>query len=104
MRAKCKQCNKEMQGLVARMKHLEKCSFSGENCFEDDEWNMSEHGGSPGGCILNIQDSDYPSSTSSLSTISELPINDTSVPVKCMSRSTSPVAKRKKISLIQKPP
>ncbi|XP_073194236.1 geranylgeranyl pyrophosphate synthase isoform X2 [Lepidochelys kempii] len=49
MRAKCKQCNKEMQALVVRMKqHYEKCSFSGENCFEDDERNMSEHAGSSG--------------------------------------------------------
>ncbi|XP_065411834.1 cyclic AMP-dependent transcription factor ATF-6 alpha isoform X13 [Chrysemys picta bellii] len=61
MCAKCKQCNKEMQGLVARMKqHHEKCSVSRGSCTEDDERNTSEHAGSSGESILNIQDSkDY---------------------------------------------
>ncbi|XP_074922891.1 protein lin-7 homolog A isoform X2 [Chelonoidis abingdonii] len=47
MRAKCKQCTKEMQCLVARMKqHHEKCSLCGGSCTEDDdERNMSEHAG-----------------------------------------------------------
>ncbi|EMP42648.1 Vacuolar protein sorting-associated protein 8 like protein [Chelonia mydas] len=46
MRAKCKQCNKEMQGLVTQMKQQhEKCSFSGGSCVEDDERNMSERAG-----------------------------------------------------------
>ncbi|EMP28265.1 hypothetical protein UY3_14638 [Chelonia mydas] len=79
MRAKCKQCNKEMQGLVSRMKqHHEKCSFSGGSCTEDDERNMPEHAGSSGESILNIQDSeDYPPSRSpSFSIISELSAND----------------------------
>ncbi|XP_050821526.1 integrin-linked kinase-associated serine/threonine phosphatase 2C isoform X1 [Gopherus flavomarginatus] len=48
MCAKCKQCNKEMQCLAARMKHHEKCFFSGGRCVEDDESNMSEHAGSSG--------------------------------------------------------
>ncbi|XP_065442136.1 protein MAL2 isoform X1 [Chrysemys picta bellii] len=66
MPAKCKQCNKEMQDLVAQMKqHHEKCSFSGGSCVEDDERNVSEHAGSSGESILNIQDSeDYPPSRS----------------------------------------
>ncbi|EMP37498.1 hypothetical protein UY3_05311 [Chelonia mydas] len=68
-----------MQGLAARMKqHHEKCSFSGGSCIEDDERNMSEHAGSSGDSILNIQDSeDYPPSRSpSFSTVSELSAND----------------------------
>ncbi|KAG8132785.1 hypothetical protein E2320_010616 [Naja naja] len=40
MRAKCKHCNKEMQGLVARMRqHHEKC------CDEDDQRNTCEQAG-----------------------------------------------------------
>ncbi|EMP27607.1 hypothetical protein UY3_15295 [Chelonia mydas] len=46
MRAKCKQCNKEMQGLVAQMKHHEKCFVSGGSCVENDERNTSEHAAS----------------------------------------------------------
>ncbi|XP_073216349.1 armadillo repeat-containing protein 8 isoform X5 [Lepidochelys kempii] len=67
MRAKCKQCNKEMQGLVTQMKQQhEKCSFSGGSCVEDDERNMSEHAGPLGESILKIQDSEnYPPSRSS---------------------------------------
>lgn len=43
MRAKCKRCNKEMQGLVARMRqHHEKCGD------EDDQRNTSEQAGSSG--------------------------------------------------------
>ncbi|KAM7170413.1 uncharacterized protein RBU57_005113 [Macrochelys suwanniensis] len=100
MCAKCKQCNKEMQGLAARMKHHEKCSFSGGSCVEDDERNMSEHAGSSGESILNIQDSeDYPPSRSpSFSIVSELSANDSISVTSCMlhSHSISPVAKRKK--------
>ncbi|EMP30800.1 hypothetical protein UY3_12071 [Chelonia mydas] len=49
MCAKCKQCNKEMQGLVARRKqHHERRSVLGGSCVEDDERNMSEHAGSSG--------------------------------------------------------
>ncbi|XP_065411829.1 cyclic AMP-dependent transcription factor ATF-6 alpha isoform X9 [Chrysemys picta bellii] len=56
MCAKCKQCNKEMQGLVARMKqHHEKCSVSRGSCTEDDERNTSEHAGSSEN-VINGQD------------------------------------------------
>ncbi|XP_073216368.1 uncharacterized protein [Lepidochelys kempii] len=101
MRAKCKQCNKEMQGLVTQMKQQhEKCCFSGGSCVEDDERNMSEHAGPLGESILNIQDSeDYPPSrSSSFSIVSGLPANDSVSVTSCMSHShsISPVAKRKK--------
>ncbi|XP_074977928.1 uncharacterized protein LOC142069721 [Caretta caretta] len=101
MRAKCKQCNREMQGLVERMKqHHEKCSFSGGSCVEEDERNMSEHARSPGESILRIQDSeDYPPSRSpSFSIVSELSANDSVSVTSCMSHShsLSLIAKRKK--------
>ncbi|XP_048694468.1 uncharacterized protein LOC125631593 [Caretta caretta] len=101
MREKCKQCNKEMQGRVGQMKqHHEKCSFSGGRCVEDDERNMSEHTGSSGKSILNIQDSkDYPPSRSpSFSIVSELSANYSVSVTSCMSHchSISSVAKRKK--------
>ncbi|XP_074806236.1 uncharacterized protein LOC141985961 [Natator depressus] len=101
MRAKCKQRNKEMQGLVAQMKqHHEKCSFSGGSCVEVDERNLSEHAGSSGESILNIQDSeDYPPSRSPLfSIVSELSARDSVSVTSCMSHShsISPVAKRRK--------
>ncbi|EMP32728.1 hypothetical protein UY3_10137 [Chelonia mydas] len=78
MCAKCTQRSKEIQDLVALMKqHNEKCSFSGGSCVEDDEWNMSEHAGSSGESILNVQDSeDYPPSRSSFSIVLELSAND----------------------------
>ncbi|XP_053129737.1 uncharacterized protein LOC128335458 [Hemicordylus capensis] len=70
MRAKCKHCNKEMQGLVARMRqHHEKC------CDEDDQRNTFEQAGSSG----EFMDSgNYPPSRSpsSCSTVSELSIQD----------------------------
>ncbi|KAM7175497.1 uncharacterized protein RBU57_001643 [Macrochelys suwanniensis] len=101
MCAKCKQCNKEMQGFVAQMKqHLEKCSFSGRSCVEGDERNMSEYAGSSGESILNIQDSeDYPPSRSpSFSIVSELSANVSVSVTSCMSHShsISPVAKKQK--------
>ncbi|KAM7159988.1 uncharacterized protein RBU57_010371 [Macrochelys suwanniensis] len=96
-----------MQGLIARMKHHEKCSFSGGSCFDDDdddddddERNMSKHAGSSGESILNIQDSeDYPPSRSpSFSLVLELSANDSISVTSCMSHSHSilPAAKRKK--------
>ncbi|XP_053169546.1 double zinc ribbon and ankyrin repeat-containing protein 1 isoform X2 [Hemicordylus capensis] len=70
MRAKCKHCNKEMQGLVARMRqHHEKC------CDEDDQRNTFEQAGSSG----EFMDSgNYPPSRSpsSCSTVSELSSQD----------------------------
>ncbi|XP_065454017.1 uncharacterized protein LOC135983963 [Chrysemys picta bellii] len=101
MHAKCKQCNKEMQGLVARIKqHHEKYFFLGGSCVEDDEKNRSEHSASSGESILNIQDSeDYPPSRSpSFSIVSALSANDSVSVTPCMSHShsISPVAKRKK--------
>ncbi|KAM7152724.1 uncharacterized protein RBU57_012746 [Macrochelys suwanniensis] len=100
MHAKCKQCNKEMQRLVARMKqHHAKCSFSGGSCVEDDERNMSEHTRSSGESILNIQDSEDcpPSRSPSFSIVSELSANDSVSVTSCMSHShsISPEAKRK---------
>nr|XP_048724016.1 uncharacterized protein LOC125644307 [Caretta caretta] len=99
MRAKCKQCNKE--SLVAQKKHHhEKCSFSEESCVEDDERNMSEHAGSSGESILNIQDSEDspPFRSPSFSILSELSANDSVLVTSCMSHShsISPVAKEKK--------
>ncbi|KAG8124630.1 hypothetical protein E2320_019880, partial [Naja naja] len=70
MRPKCKHCNKEMQGLVARMRqHHEKC------CDEDNQRNTCEQAGSSG----ELMDSgNYPPSRSppSCSTVSELSIQD----------------------------
>ncbi|XP_053891051.1 dnaJ homolog subfamily C member 9 isoform X1 [Malaclemys terrapin pileata] len=61
---------------------------------------MSDHAGSSGESILNIQDSeDYPPSRSpSFSIVSELSVNDSVSVTSCMSHShsISPVAKRKK--------
>ncbi|XP_077674145.1 uncharacterized protein LOC144265372 [Eretmochelys imbricata] len=101
MRAKYKQCNKEMQGLDAQMKqHHEKCSFSEGSCVEDDERNMSEHARSSGESLLNIQNSeDYPPSRSPLfSIVSELSATDRVSVTSRMSHSLSitPVTKRSK--------
>nr|XP_048723915.1 uncharacterized protein LOC125644272 [Caretta caretta] len=72
----------------------------GGSCVEDDERNMSEHAGSSGESILNIQDSeDYPPSRSpSFSIVSELSAKDSVSVTSCMSHShsISPIAKRKK--------
>ncbi|XP_060543270.1 uncharacterized protein LOC132710658 [Pantherophis guttatus] len=69
-KANCKHCNKEMKGLVARMRqHHEKC------CDEDDQRNTFEQAGSSG----EFMDSgNYPPSRSSsfCSTVSELSIQD----------------------------
>ncbi|XP_073212533.1 uncharacterized protein [Lepidochelys kempii] len=101
MHAKCKQCNKEMHGLVSRMKQYhENCYFSGGSCVEDNERNMSEYAESSGESILNIQDSeDYPPSRSpSFFIVPELSANDSVSVTSCMSHShsISPLVKRKK--------
>ncbi|XP_073431295.1 uncharacterized protein [Dendrobates tinctorius] len=70
MRAKCKRCNKEMQGLVARMRqHHEKCGD------EDDQRNTSEQAGSSGQ-FMDSGNYPPPRSPSSCSTVSELSIQD----------------------------
>ncbi|XP_073535074.1 uncharacterized protein [Phyllobates terribilis] len=94
MRAKCKRCNKEMQGLVARMRqHHEKCGD------EDDQRNTSEQAGSVGE-FMDSGNYPPPRSPSSCSTVSELSIQDSASLAAASSSDThshiSPSPKRKK--------
>ncbi|XP_069586836.1 uncharacterized protein [Ranitomeya imitator] len=94
MRAKCKRCNKEMQGLVARMRqHHEKCGD------EDDQRNTSEQAGSSGE-FMDSGNYAPPRSPSSCSTVSELSIQDSASLAAASSSDThshiSPSPKRKK--------
>ncbi|XP_073493817.1 uncharacterized protein [Phyllobates terribilis] len=97
MRAKCKRCNKEMQGLVARMRqHHEKCGD------EDDQRNTSEQAGSVGE-FMDSGNYPPPRSPSSCSTVSELSIQDSASLAAASSSDThshiSPSPKRKKKTL-----
>ncbi|XP_073436454.1 uncharacterized protein [Dendrobates tinctorius] len=96
MRAKCKRCNKEMQGLVARMRqHHEKCGD------EDDQRNTSEQAGSSGE-FMDSGNYPPPRSPSSCSTVSELSIQDSASLAAAAASSSdthshiSPSPKRKK--------
>ncbi|XP_073529434.1 uncharacterized protein [Phyllobates terribilis] len=94
MRAKCKRCNKEMQGLVARMRqHHEKCGD------DDDQRNTSEQAGSVGE-FMDSGNYPPPRSPSSCSTVSELSIQDSASLAAASSSDThshiSPSPKRKK--------
>ncbi|XP_073402221.1 uncharacterized protein [Dendrobates tinctorius] len=94
MRAKCKRCNKEMQGLVARMRqHHEKCGD------EDDQRNTSEQAGSSGE-FMDSGNYPPPRSPSSCSTVSELSIQDSASLAAAAASDThshiSPSPKRKK--------
>ncbi|XP_073499018.1 uncharacterized protein [Phyllobates terribilis] len=94
MRSKCKRCNKEMQGLVARMRqHHEKCGD------EDDQRNTSEQAGSIGE-FMDSGNYPPPRSPSSCSTVSELSIQDSASLAAASSSDThshiSPSPKRKK--------
>ncbi|CAJ0964642.1 unnamed protein product, partial [Ranitomeya imitator] len=94
MRAKCKRCNKEMQGLVARMRqHHEKCGD------EDDQRNTSEQAGSSGE-FMDSGNYPPPRSPSSCSTVSELSIQDSASLAAASSSDTHshipPSPKRKK--------
>ncbi|XP_073415149.1 uncharacterized protein [Dendrobates tinctorius] len=97
MCAKCKRCNKEMQGLVARMRqHHEKCGD------EDDQRNTSEQAGSSGE-FMDSGNYPPPRSPSSCSTVSELSIQDSASLAAAAAASSSdthshisPSPKRKK--------
>ncbi|XP_073520018.1 uncharacterized protein [Phyllobates terribilis] len=91
---KCKRCNKEMQGLVARMRqHHEKCGD------EDDQRNTSEQAGSVGE-FMDSGNYPPPRSPSSCSTVSALSIQDSASLAAASSSDThshiSPSPKRKK--------